>query len=79
MIKANVVVVVVRQDGSKEIHRYDDVNIVTNAGDIWYAQRAANETPTNNFNTMVLGNGTQPTWGKTSNYGFQALIGILQT
>ena len=64
----NVVVVIERQDGTKDIRRYDDVNIVTNAGDRWYAQRAAGETPTNNFNTMVLGNGTQPTWGKTSNY-----------
>lgn len=29
-------------------------NIVTDAGDIWYAQSAAGETPTNTFNTMYL-------------------------
>ena len=29
-------------------------NIVTDAGDIWYAQSAAGETPTNTFNNMYL-------------------------
>jgi hypothetical protein len=71
----NVVVVLERGDGSKEIWRYEDVNIVTNAGDRYYAQRAAGETPTNNFNTMYLGNGTQPTWTKTSN--FSNLAGVI--
>jgi hypothetical protein len=65
----NVVVVLERGDGSKEIWKYGDVNIVTSAGDRYYAQRAAGETPTNNFNTMVLGNGTPPTYTKTSNFG----------
>jgi hypothetical protein len=71
----NVVVVLERGDGSKEIWKYEDVNIVTNEGDKYYAQRAAGETPTNNFNTMYLGNGTQPTWSKTSNHG--ALDGVI--
>jgi hypothetical protein len=65
----NVVVVLEKGDGSKEIYLYEDVNIVTDAGDRYYAQRAAGETPTNNFNTMYLGNGTQPTWTKTSTFG----------
>jgi hypothetical protein len=65
----NVVVVLERGDGGKEIWKHEDVNIVTDAGDRYYAQRAAGETPTNNFNTMYLGNGTQPTWSKTSNFG----------
>jgi hypothetical protein len=65
----NVVVVLKRADGEKKIWKYEDINIVTNEGDRYYAQRAAGETPTNNFNTMYLGNGTQPTWTKTSNYG----------
>lgn len=64
--KVNVVIVLRRGDGS--IVRRFAKNIVTNAGDVWYAQRACGETPTNNFNTMVLGNGTQPTWSKTSTY-----------
>ena len=67
-MKANVIIVLERKDGSKEIMRFDNVNIVTTAGDVYYAQRACGETPTNNFNTMVLGNGTQPTWGKNSTY-----------
>jgi hypothetical protein len=65
----NVVVVLEKGDGEKKIWKYKDINIVTNEGDKYYAQRAAGETPTNNFNTMYLGNGTQPTWTKTSNYG----------
>jgi len=67
-IGMNVIVVLEKTDGSKEIYFYKNVNIVTTAGDIYYAQRATGATPTNNFNTMVLGNGTQPTWGKTSTY-----------
>jgi hypothetical protein len=65
----NVVVVLEKNNGEKKIWKYEDVNIVTNEGDRYYAQRAAGETPTNNFNTMYLGNGSQPTWTKTSNYG----------
>jgi len=43
-------------------------NIVTNAGDIWYAQRAAGETPTNDFNSLYLAsNGPDPV-GKSDNY-----------
>jgi len=65
----NVVAVLEKENGEKKIWKYDDINIVTNAGDRYYAQRASGETPTHNFNTMYLGNGTQPTWTKTSNYG----------
>jgi hypothetical protein len=60
----NVVVVLKKGDGSKKIWKYEDVNIVTDEGDKYYAQKAAGETPTNNFNTMYLGNGSQPTWTK---------------
>jgi hypothetical protein len=65
----NVVVVLEKVNGEKKIWKYEDVNIVTDEGDKYYAQKAAGETPTNNFNTMYLGNGTQPTWTKTSDYG----------
>jgi hypothetical protein len=68
-MKCNVVVVLERENGEQLVWRYDDVNIVTNAGDQYYAQRAAGETPSVTFNTMVLGNGTAPTFTKTSNYG----------
>ena len=64
----NVIVVLEKTDGSKEIYFYPNVNIVTTAGDIYYAERAAGQTPTNDFNTMVLGNGTLPAWVKGSTY-----------
>lgn len=35
-------------------------NIVTDAGDIYYAQQAANESPTNTFNTLELGTAGTP-------------------
>lgn len=62
-------VIIILRDGFGRIKYYEKVeNIVTNEGDRYYAQRACGETPTYNFNTMVLGNGTQPTWSKTSTY-----------
>ena len=70
-IGMNVIVVLEKTDGSKEIYFYENVNIVTTAGDIYYAERASGRSVdelTYDFNTMVLGNGTQPTWGKNSTY-----------
>lgn len=49
----NIVAVLERADGSKEIHRA--TNIVTDAGDVYYAQRAAGEAPTNAFDALHLG------------------------
>lgn len=66
-MKVNVVVVL-KRDG-ETVFRQVIENIVTNAGDRYYAQRAAGETPTDNFDRMVLGNGTPPTYTKTSTYG----------
>ena len=66
-VAGNVIIVLVREDGGKEVQTTR--NIVTNEGDKFYAQRICGETPTYNFNTIVLGNGTQPTWSKTSTYG----------
>jgi hypothetical protein len=68
MSRYNVVVVVRDGLGRLKYHGMFE-NIVTNEGDKYYAQKSAGETPTNVFNTMVLGNGVQPTWSKTSNYG----------
>lgn len=49
----NVLVVIEHADGSRSFRRAK--NIVTNAGDLHYAQRGAAETPTNAFGTLELG------------------------
>ncbi len=41
-------------------------NIITDAGDIFYAQRGAEETPDNNFANLVLGSTATPNTSKTS-------------
>ena len=41
-------------------------NIVTDAGDVWYAQSACGETPTDAFDTMVMCSAGTP--GKTAVY-----------
>jgi len=46
-------------------------NIVTDAGDVWYAQRAASEVPTNTFANLYLATACSEAGGnptKTSNY-----------
>lgn len=49
-------------------------NIVTSAGDVWYAQRASTESPTNAFNNHVMCSAfTAP--GKSSNYSSATPIG----
>jgi len=63
----NVIAVVIRKNGQKEI--YKTKNIVTYAGDDYYAQRAANETPDIDFTSggLLLGTGTTtPTKNDTS-------------
>lgn len=53
-------------------------NIVTDAGDIWYAQKSAGEAATNNFNTMVMCSAGTP--GKSAIYsGFTAIAGSTKT
>ena len=42
-------------------------NLISTAGDIYYAQRMVGETPTNAFNNLVLGSGAA-TPAKASNY-----------
>ena len=44
--KNNICLVVTHQDGSKEW--WYGANIVTNDGDIYYAKKAAGETPSSN-------------------------------
>lgn len=52
-------------------------NIVTDAGDTWYAQRAASETPTNGFNRHAMASARTSAWtksGATSQYGNATVI-----
>lgn len=52
-VKGTVVAVLTRADGS--IERYHGLNIVTNAGDQYYAQLTAGESPTKDFKASVAG------------------------
>jgi hypothetical protein len=51
----NVLAVLIRPDGRKTIH---GANIVTDDGDLYYAQRGAAETPTNSYVGIRLGTAT---------------------
>jgi hypothetical protein len=44
-------------------------NIVTDAGDIFYSQKATGAVPTNAFSTLSLGTGKGAAWAKASLYG----------
>lgn len=48
----NVLMVLTPEDGKPMLMGAS--NIITNAGDIYYAERGAAETPTNNFNSLYL-------------------------
>ncbi len=59
MIK-NIIGILTNKDGEKRIIRTG--NLMTTAGNIYYAQMGCGISPTNNFNTLVLGTGdTTPT------------------
>jgi hypothetical protein len=55
-------------DGPLGKRVYKTHNIITNAGDIFYAQRMAGETPDNAFANLVLGSSAVPTPSKSSDY-----------
>lgn len=61
-------------DGPKGKRRFVTENIITSAGDIYYAQKGAGETPTNNFTNLYLGSTASPSPGKASNFGSITLI-----
>jgi hypothetical protein len=66
-IKSHIIAIIEnKKTGKREI--FECKNIVTDAGDIYYAQRAAAETPTNTFNSLYLGTTGSPSPGKSSNY-----------
>jgi hypothetical protein len=54
------VVAVLKDENDREIYRQEAHNIVTNDGDVYYAQKAVGETPTDDFTAggMRLGSGT---------------------
>lgn len=66
------VIAIVKNQLTKKERVYETHNIVTNAGDDYYAQQGANETPTNNFTQMELGSAGTP--GKTATTSSFTLI-----
>jgi len=65
--KVNVIAILEnKKTGEKRIIKTH--NIVTNDGDVYYAQSGAAESPTNTFNSMYLGTTGSPSTGKTSDY-----------
>lgn len=54
------VVAILRDEETGLVRVHRTRNIVTNAGDVYYAQRGAGETPTNTFNTLELGTAGTP-------------------
>lgn len=52
-------------------------NIVTAAGDVWYAEKACAQTPTNGFNRHAMASARTSAWAKTgaaSQYGNATVI-----
>lgn len=45
-------------DGPSGRRIYDTTNLISDAGDIFYAQKMAGEVPTNSFANLVLGSGS---------------------
>lgn len=69
----NVVAILKHEDGSEEVLR--TTNIVTDAGDLYYAQKACGETPTHAFDALHLGTGAS-TPAKTDDADdFTAVVG----
>lgn len=70
----NVLAVLGRPDGKLLIPA---ANIVTNAGDTYYAQRGAAETPSNSFGVQVMASAGTP--GKSATYAsFTAISGSIK-
>lgn len=63
----NILAIIYRADGTiRQI--IPAKNIVTDAGAVWYAQKATAETVTNAFGNMVVGTGNGGAWGASSVY-----------
>ena len=72
-IVENVVAVITHADGSQTVRRGG--NIVTDAGNVWYAQKACAESPTNAFANIVLGSTATPAIDHADNYSHITPIG----
>jgi len=70
--KGFVLAILEKPDGTKEIYKTN--NIVTNDGDVFYAQKGAGETPTNSFANLYLGSTATPNPGKASTLASLTLI-----
>lgn len=66
------VIAIVRNEKTGLYRVHETKNIVTDAGDTYYAQQAANETPTNAFDRLELGSAGTP--GKTATTSSFTLI-----
>ena len=67
-------VVVVLEGPEKGRRVFETKNIITTAGDVFYAQMGAGETPTNAFANLYLGSTATPSTGKGSNFDSITLI-----
>lgn len=70
------VIAIVRNEVTGLVTVHETENIVTDAGDVYYAQRGANESPTNTFTTLELGTAGTP--GKAANRSSFTAIGSTQ-
>jgi hypothetical protein len=64
-VRGRILAILDHADGTRE--RFETRNLVTTAGDLWYAQKWAGEAPTNTFANCVLGTGAV-TPAKSSTY-----------
>ncbi len=72
-MRGKIVVVLDNPEKGKRV--FETENIITTAGDIFYAQMGAGETPTHAFANLELGSTAVPSTGKASNYGSITPIG----
>jgi hypothetical protein len=78
IIKAHDAAVILTNEISGERKLIWGRNLVTTAGDVYYAQKSCGESPTNNFANLYLAtacseSGSDPT--KTSNYSHFTVVG----
>lgn len=71
------VLAVLGRDGGREKILIAAHNLITDAGDVWYAQKAAAETVTNDFNRHAMASARTSAWAKSgaaSQYGNVTVI-----
>jgi len=68
MLKKHDVVLVLENYKTGRKRYIPAINIMTNEGDKWYAQKACGETPTNVFANLYLATAGPVTPGKTDDY-----------